>query len=72
MTRSCWPLHGVKLRVTNATGEELDEYLVRRRIGKLNFVHHQRLFWFNKNRRPTFCGHCCLLARRGFESRYFD
>ena len=40
LTRSCWPLHGVKLRVTNATGEELDEYLVRRRIGKLNFVHH--------------------------------
>jgi hypothetical protein len=47
----------MKLRVTDTAGKELHQDLVRRWIGNLDFIHHQRFVGFNQDRGPAFGTH---------------
>jgi hypothetical protein len=47
--------------MTDTAGKKLDQHLVRRRIGKLNFIDDQRAVGLDQNRRPALCAHLFLL-----------
>src|SRR5215470_6903481 len=57
LARSNRAAHRMNLGVAHAAGKEFYQNLVGSRIRKLNFIDHQRLVGFYKNRRSTFNAH---------------
>jgi hypothetical protein len=61
MTRPSRPSHRMNLRMTHSARKELDQNLIRRGIGELNFIYDQWLIGFYQNCRSTLNSHAYRL-----------